>query len=83
MSIGGLLPLPATHGLFHGATYDPIEFRHLLETRVYLLGRDDSAPGVQLLGQCIEQLVLLPDHGFVVVSDGVKRTLRSRLAMTT
>src|SRR3977135_402502 len=57
--------LPAARCVFHGAAHHPIEFCHLLETCIYLLGRDDSGPGAQLLGQCVEQLVLLPDHGFV------------------
>ena len=40
-------------------------------------------PGVELCGQRVEQTVLLPDHGFVVVGHRVKRALCSRLAMAT
>src|SRR5215470_15941334 len=72
---------PAAHGVLHGAAHELIEIRHLLETRAYALEPGDCGAGVELRGQRFKQAVLLPDHGLVIVSDSVERSLRPKLAM--
>jgi hypothetical protein len=81
---GGACPrqqFPAAQSVVQSPAHHPIELRHLLQPLAGLFRSSNVTAPVQLVGQSVEQAVLLPNHGLIVVRHCVERPLGSPFAM--